>query len=102
VVIISHEDIRRYNSNPAGSLQGRLAGYPQWPNFAFTQCGVGKTHGVSFGITLVIRDSSVIAFDAPYGIPADKENFVIATCVEWYRIKKQVPQESVRDNKDAA
>jgi hypothetical protein len=102
VVVMDHQDIRRYNSNPAGNMQGRISGCPLWPNFVFKDCGVGAKYGFDFGITLVIRDSSVIAFDAPYGIPADKENYVIATCVEWYRIKKQVPQDSVRDNKDAA
>jgi hypothetical protein len=102
VVIVSHQDYRRYRTNRAGFLEGRLGGFPNWPNFEFMQCEVGKKYGTEFGVTLVIRDSSTIADDAPYGIPADKENFLIATCVEWYRIRKQVPQDSVRDNKDAA
>lgn len=101
VVVISQGDYRRYKSNSACDLQGRLAGYPQGNRFYFTTCEVKKKYG-DMGVRLVIRDSSQIADDAPYGIPSDKENLLIATCVEWYRIKRQVPTDSVRDNKDAA
>lgn len=101
VVVMSHEDYRRYISNPASNMQGRLAGYPQGARFYFTQCDVKKKYG-DMGVRLIIRDSSQIAEDAPYGIPADKENFLISTCVAWYRTKREVPTDSVRDNKDVA
>ena len=101
VVVISHQDYRRYRSNQAGNMQNRLTGYPQGNRFYFTTCEVKKKYG-DMGVRLVIRDSSQIADDQPYGIPADKENHVIATCVEWYRIKEQVPSDTVRDNKDQA
>jgi hypothetical protein len=100
VVVISHEDYRRYRSNPAGNMQGRLYGYPQGNRFYFaTTCQVKKDFG-NMGVRLVIRDSTQIANDQPYGIPADKENMVIATCVAWYRAKREEPTDAVRDNKD--
>lgn len=102
VVIMSAEDFRKLKSNAAANMQGRLAGYPKWPNFEFTTCDVTKKYGSSFECRLVIRDSSQIADDAPYGIPADKENFVISTVVAWYRARRAEPTDSVRDNKDVA
>lgn len=101
VSIISHEEYRRFLSNPAANMQGRLCGYPKNGSryFYFTSCDVGKKYG-PMGMSLVIRDSSQIADDAPYGIPADKENFLIATVVAWYRARREVPSDSVRDNKD--
>lgn len=102
VVIMSPEDFRRYLSNPASNLQGRLGGYPISGNFEFTTCEVKKKYGEAFKCRLVIRDSSQIANDAPYGVPADKENYLISTVVAWYRARREVPTDSVRDNKDVA
>ena len=102
VVVISAEDYRKLKSNAAGNMQGRLTGYPKWPNFEFTTCDVTKKYGATFECRLAIRDSSQIADDAPYGIPADKESFLIATVVQWYRARRAEPTDSVRDNKDVA
>ena len=102
VAVISGEDYRKLQSNAAGKMQGRLTGYPKWPNFEFTTCEVAKKYGATFECRLAIRDSSQIADDAPYGIPADRENFLISTVVQWYRARRAEPTDSVRDNKDVA
>lgn len=102
VAVMSPEDYRKLLSNAAGNMQGRLSGYPKWPNFEFTTCEVAKKYGSSFECRLAIRDSSQIADDAPYGIPADKENLVISTVVAWYRARRAEPTDSTRDNKDVA
>lgn len=102
VVVMSPEDYRRYLSNAAANMQGRLAGYPKSGIFEFTTCEVKKKYGENFECRLVIRDSSQIANDAPYGVPADKENLLISTVVAWYRARREVPTDSVRDNKDVA
>lgn len=102
VVVMSYEDFRKLQSNAAGNMQGRLSGSPKWPNFEFHTCDVAKKYGPTFECRLVIRDSSQIADDAPYGIPADKENLVISSVVAWYRARRAEPTDSVRDNKDVA
>lgn len=102
VVVISHEDYRRYKSHAAGNLQGRLSGSPDGANFEFHTCEVAKKYGELFDVRLAIRDSSMIADNVPYPIPADKEGFVIATVVAWYRQRREVPTDTVRDNKDVA
>lgn len=100
VVIMSHTDYRRYLSNPASKMGGRLAGYPHGGRFYFTTCEVGKNYG-NMGVRLVVRDSSTIGDNDLYPIPADKENEVVATLVQWFRDRRLQPTDSVRDNKDA-
>lgn len=100
VVIISHEDYRRYMSNPAGKYSGRLTGYPKGTRFTFTTCGVKKIYG-DMGVSLAVRDSSVIGMNEVYPIPSDRENELVATLVEWFRNRRLQVTDSVRDNKDA-
>lgn len=100
VVIITHRDLRLYASNPAGNLEGRLAGYPLgFSRFYFTTCEVKKKYG-NMGVRLIIRDSSVIENDQPYPVPADKEQELIAGCVDWFRARQKGGADEVRDNKD--
>lgn len=102
VIITTFSDYRRYQNNPAGNMQGRLTGYPIGSKFYFTTCDVGKKVSKEMIVRLVIRDSSMIADDQPYPIPADKENLVIATVVAWYRERRAQPTDEVRDNRDQA
>ncbi len=101
VVVISHEEYRRFLSNPAGNMQGRLTAYPEGNILKFTTCEVKKKFG-NMNVRLAIRDSSQIADDAPYGIPADAENAVVMACVALYVSRRMQPTDSVRDNKDQA
>lgn len=103
VVIQSRRDLRLYSSNMAGGLEGRLAGYPDNGKFVFTSpnngCSIGKKYG-DMCISLVVRDSSLIGLDAPYPIPADKEDRVIEMLVEWFRQRRVQPPDRVRDQVD--
>lgn len=102
VTILTFEEYRRLLSNPASNMQGRLTAYVKGGRtLEFTECGVAKKYG-AMNVRLVIRDSSAIADDAPYGIPADQENAVVALCIEYYRNRRFQPTDSVRDNKDQA
>ena len=101
VVITTFSDYRRYQSGPAANMQGRLVAYPIGAKLYFTTCEVSKKYGPMI-VRLMIRDSSMIPDDQPYPIPADKENFVISSVVQWFREKRAVPADSVRDNKDQA
>ena len=99
VVILNHKDVRLYSNNMAGNWQGRLAGFPQADKFYFTICDVKKRYG-NMGLRLVVRDSSIIGIDAPYPIPADAELMVIKACVDWFREKRAIPQDKIRDKID--
>jgi len=45
VVIMSHTDYRRFKNLYAGSLEGRLGGYPEGMKFIFTSCAGSTTQG---------------------------------------------------------
>lgn len=99
VIIISHGDLRLYQNNKAGNMQHRLHGYPAGGNkFVFNEIGVADKYGSKFGVRLAIRDSSMIAADAPYGIPADKEKALIMILVDWFRKRITFGSDKVRDS----
>jgi hypothetical protein len=101
VVILNHRDVRLLENNMAGSMQGRLSGFPKGSIFEFTSCGVKKKYG-NMGLRLAVRDSSLISADAAYPIPADKELEMIKLCVDWFREKRAIPPNKVRDKQDQA
>jgi hypothetical protein len=99
VVIISHGDLRLYQNNKAGNMQHRLHGYPAGVNkFVFSEENVGERYSSKFGVRLAIRDSSAIAADAPYGIPADKEKALVMVLVDWFRKRIMFGSDKVRDS----
>lgn len=103
VVVTTFSDYRRYRSNPAGGMQGRLTGYPKGSIFEFCVpnggCDIKKKYG-NMIVRLAIRDSGMIGINDPYPIPADKEGEVIATAVTWYRDRRTQSTDTIRDNKD--
>lgn len=103
VVIISHRDVRLYSQNMASSNQGRVTGYPQGTRFYFSGpengCKIKAKYG-NVGLSLVVRDSSLIALDAPYPIPADKEDHIIELSIARYIDKRGQPIDKVRDGND--
>ena len=101
VIVMTHQDFRRFKSLQAGSLEGRLGGYPQGTRFYFTTCGVKKKWG-NVGLRLVIRSSADIAIDAPYPIPANREGDVVLMAIQWFMNKREEPTDEVRDAKDKA
>jgi hypothetical protein len=100
VIIRSHRSVRAYKNNKAGNMQGRLSGYPKGNRFEFCEAEVTKKYGEKFGLSLVIRDSSLISVTAPYPIPADKVRFVIDKAVEYFKDKRAMPDDKIRDNND--
>ncbi len=99
VIIVSHGELRLYQNNKAGNMQHRLYGYPAGANkFVFSESGVAERFSAKFGVRLAIRDSSMIAADAPYGIPADKEKALIMILVDWFRKRIAFGSDKVRDS----
>lgn len=97
VVIMSHKDARLYQNLKAGNMQGRLSGYPEGRRFYFRAANVGTDYSEKFGVRLVGINSSLIALDAIYPIPADKEQDVTDRLIAYFLAKQQAPLEVVRD-----
>ena len=72
VIIRSHQSRNAYKNNKAGNMQQRLSGWPKGNILEFAEPDVAAKYGEKFGVSLVIRDSSMISNTAPYPIPADK------------------------------
>jgi hypothetical protein len=100
VVVLSHSDYRLYQNNPARGFEGRLYGYPKGMRFYFGTCEVTKKYGASFGVRLVVKDSSQIGNDEWYPIPSNVEKLVIDTCIEKLLKRRMAPIDRVRDNVD--
>jgi hypothetical protein len=98
VVIISHGDLRMYQNNPAGNMQGRLFGYPKGNLFIFGEENVGGKFGEKFGVRLAVRDSSFIAANAPYPVPSDKLLELKTRLVIWFRERLAIGSDKVRDS----
>lgn len=96
-----HSDIRRTRRLMSGNMQQELGGCPVGANYVFDQIDVGATYGTKFGIRLAIRDSSAISETAPYPIPADLEEQVIARAVMRFKERRMSPTDTVRDKNDA-
>jgi hypothetical protein len=99
VVILEHRDVRLMANTLAGNFQLRLAGYPQSDKFYFTTCDVKKKYG-TMNIRLVVRDSSIISTTEPYPIPADREEDIIQRCIDFFRQKRMLQPDKVRDKQD--
>jgi hypothetical protein len=99
VIIMTHEQWRQYNSTMAASMQGRLSGWPQGDKFYFSKSQVSKQYG-NMGVRLAIRDSQFLSDTDVYPIPADKEQEVIEQLVIWFRTRRGVPTDTIRDGND--
>lgn len=97
VVVMTERDYRRYLTNKAGNMQGRLYGYPEGNKFIFGVANVATDYSEKMNLRLVIRDSSMIALDAPYPIPSTAEKFLIDECVKYFTLKQNQPLEAIRD-----
>lgn len=102
VKLMRHEDIRRTRNLMSGNLQGELGGYPSGNKFIFNQVNVGKNFAPTFGVRLVIKDSTAIGISDPYPVPADMVETVIEMAIEYFTKKRLSPTDEVRDNNDKA
>jgi hypothetical protein len=102
VVVISHNDYRRYANNMAANSQGRLTAFVKGRQLVFTECSVGAKYGDKFTIRLVIRDASQIDDDAPYPIAANMEGIVVEMVTKQFYDKRMQPTDIVRDKNDRA
>lgn len=101
VKIVPHEDIRRTRNLMSGNFQGELAGYPRGNLFVFNQVNVGKNFSTTFGVRLVIKDSTMITETEPYPVPADLEEEIIRRAIEFVLKKRLSPTDLIRDRNDA-
>ncbi len=106
VKIQRHEDIRRTRNLMSGNLQTELGGYPVLDRtlgnkFVFNQVSVGKNFAETFGVRLVIKDSTAISETAPYPVPADLEGQIIQQAIEFFVKKRISPTDTIRDGQDA-
>jgi hypothetical protein len=101
VKIMQSRDIRLYKNNMAGSLQGELGGFPQGIRFTFNQPDVGKNFAPTFGMRLVIKDSSQISETAPYPVPGSAEEEIIKRGILFFSEKRIRPTDVIRDRNDS-
>lgn len=100
VVVMSHRDYRRYQTNKAGNMQGRLYGYPEGRKFIFGKANVATDYSEKFGVRLMIRDSSMIDLDAPYPLPSSAEQAIIDQLIAYFSAKLLQPMDAVRDGNE--
>lgn len=96
-----HEDVRRTRNLMSGGMQGELGGYPKGSIFEFDQVDVGKNFAETFGMRLVVKDSSAISVTAPFPIPSDLVEQVISRGILYFATKRTMPTDTIRDKNDA-
>lgn len=96
-----HEDVRRTRNLMSGNMQGELGGYPKGNVFEFDQVDVGKNFSETFGMRLVVRDSSAIAVTAPFPIHSDLVEEVIRRGILFFSTKRMQPTDTIRDKNDS-
>lgn len=106
VRIMDRGDARKTRRLMSGNLQGELGGYPKHilgstPILEFNQTAVKEKYGPTFGMRLVVHDSSLISVTAPYPIPADLQEEVIKRSVLHFKERRLMPTDAVRDKQDA-
>ena len=99
VIITTYKARSAYRSNLAANLEGRISCYPRNGYLYFDRGDINAKYG-KIGMRLVVKDSSAIADDAPYPIPADLENLFIQEGVKFFRERLLFPQDLVRDSVD--
>lgn len=100
VKIRMHEDIRRTRRLMSGNMQGELSGCPKYPVFEFDQMEVRKNYSETFGLRMVIKDSSAISENAPYPIAADLVEQVVQRAYLYFQEKRISPTDTIRDKND--
>ena len=97
VIVTSLREYRQYKNTAAGNFEGQLVAYPIASRMFFNRDKVQQYYGHMM-LRLVVRDSSTIATDAPYPIPADKEEMVLKACVQWFRDRLAQGSDLVADD----
>lgn len=101
VRIMDHGDVRRTRKLMSGNLQGELGGFPSGNRFVFNQPEVKRNFADTFGVRLVVKDSTALAVTAQYPIPSDLQEEVIKRVVDHFRERRVQPTDTVRDGQDA-
>lgn len=96
VIITSFRELSTYRNTVGEYLEERISCYPRNGQLVFDRGNIGATYG-TVDIRLVVKDSSAIADDAPYPIPADIEKKVINELVAFYRERMAQPQDNIKD-----
>jgi hypothetical protein len=100
VRIRRHEHIRRSKNLMSGNMQQELGGYRNGSRFVFDQVDVGKNFAATFGVRLVIKDSTAVGLYDPYPVAADILDLVIEDVYQYFLERKIVPTDTVRDRND--
>lgn len=98
VIITTQREYRMYRNTAAGDFEQQLAAYPIGSRLYFNKASVNQQYG-NMMVRLVVRDSSIIAANQPYPIPADKEETVVRACVQWFRDRLSQGSDLVADSK---
>ncbi len=96
-----HEDIRATRNLMSGGMQGELGGYPSGNKFFFDQIGVAKNYSPTFGVRLVIKDSTAIGIFDPYPVPSNLNEEIIRRGIQYFTEKRMKVTDIVRDKQDA-
>ena len=96
IIITSFRELSTYRNTVGEYLEERISCYPRNGKLVFDRGSIAATYG-TVDIRLVVKDSSAIADDAPYPIPADIEKKVINELVAFYRERMAQPQDNIKD-----
>lgn len=83
----------------ASELEGRLSVSVRNGNLVFNKGLIAARYG-NVGIRLVVRDSSQILDTAPYPVPSDLVNQMIADVADRLRQRRLSPVDLLKDNND--
>lgn len=100
VIITSFKDLSSYRNTMGGELDERISCYPKGGNLIFDRGNVGATYG-RIGLRLVVRDSSAVADDQPYPIPADRQKMIMDSVINFFTSRLSRPQDLIKDAVDS-
>jgi hypothetical protein len=101
VRVMDHKEVRLTRRLMSGNMQGDLGGYQKGDRFEFNQVNVGKNFAPTFGVRLVVRDSTAMSLTETYPIPSNLREEVIKRAVDLFRERRMLPTDVVRDKQDA-
>jgi len=97
IIIRDFKSVSQYRSNRAGRMEGRISCSPKNGFLVFDRGNINATYG-PIGLRIVGRDSSTLQDTDPYPVPADIEELLIQTAVQWFRDRQSQQPDLIRDD----